>query len=128
MTHEITPTAFKLFMSKCRKVKDLFGLHDIEIYVTTDDLKDDNANATFTRDYCKGRLDIQLNKNGIERNYGKKETDLAYVAFHEIVEGGLLGELSILASKDASESDKLEIERTCHAIVNRLWKAMKDKI
>ena len=127
MTHEITPNAFKTFIQKCRKYKKMFGLNDIEIYVTTDDLGDENANATFSRSYTKGRLDIQLNENGIESNYGTKEKDLDYVAFHEIVEGGLLGELSILAGKDASKSDEIEIERACHAVVNRLWNIFKGK-
>ena len=126
--HEITEKEYKLFCEKVRKCRNMFGISELLIFTETADLSIEHANAALYRDEHANRLNIYLSEDKIENNFNDIETDISYNAFHEVVEGGLLGDLACIANRNASPMEQKEIEKACHAIIHRLWMLLKDRV
>jgi hypothetical protein len=126
--HQITKSAsekFRGYVYKCQKV---LGIGRIKIRVTEDDLTEDGANAAFQYDYDASNLHISLNSKGIEKTFGSLDEDLAYNAFHETFEGGVLGPVTALVERHISHDEIKELENRIHEIVHSMWAVLREKI
>ena len=115
-TFKVTEKDFKFFVKEVLKWKSLFNLSEWTINIELDDIED-NANAMVNM--VSRRVDITLNE--IQELTKSKEYDLSNTAFHEVVEGCLLGGL---ISTRLTHDNIYDAE--IHAVVNRLWNILKD--
>ncbi len=119
---KITAKQFETFKNECERWIEFFGLLDNEWHFVH---KEDKENrACFYTDWAARINTIKLST---EWNCDTKVTkdELSFVAFHEVVECGLIGELRRMAGYTFNES---EVDRASHEIVRRLENSVYKKL
>ena len=135
MTHEVTSEHFPYFFERCKFYKEFFDLSHLFMKVELVDgesmdimmeLMDDEPppNASWNYNYSGSSFVIQINTE-IEGVTGDIKRDLDEIAFHEVFEAGVLGQMLTIAKENKNKSDCQEIERIGHEILYRTKNALK---
>lgn len=104
---------FELFKQECQKWIDYFGLKDWYVIYKHDYCTLERANAEFYANSQDCVIEIILGKD-VSDNY-----NVSVCAFHEVVEGMLLGRLSSLTDSRFNVTPNV-VEKEMHHIVRVL--------
>lgn len=112
-----TAAHFKYFESRCRHWIDRLSLNDYDWFIMHGG-SDADAMATFWHNHTGKQVTIKFSSVW---NTLISRAEMDRVAFHEIFESYLVRLENIAEARDS----KQEIEAERHAIVHRVWHALK---
>lgn len=120
--NKTTKKHFKIFVKECQKWIDAFGFYEWEwTFYHEEKMPDTLASCSFDTSARYSNIYLSTNWGNIKPTV----YELKKSAFHEIIESGLLGKITVLA-KDR-EFDHTEWKDEVHKVVHRLERTIFDK-
>jgi hypothetical protein len=119
-TNITTDEHFEIFKDECRKWIDILGLKDWEVYFYHDESED--CLGWYSSSHVGRGVSIHLTKTWPD-NYEPCDYEIRKVAFHEVVEGMLLGKLKSMANNSFAYD---RVDEEAHTIVRTLENVLWD--